>query len=127
MQIISGYKRNVMKTSIFTFLLVLLISFSSCTSRKAIQGHFNLPVTKILNPIKSAINSSGHCITVHDFSANDEANKILSHSEISLIKTTRTDLEKTSEPENSFSKPAQKLFPNNIPFYILFRQIKAFI
>ncbi len=127
MQALRKYKnKNTGFESVFLLLSILLV-FSSCDTRKAIQSEFNLPVSKTLNPIKSATVNSTHCASYNEETAFQNNNST-QQSKIFVLKNmfsiSATIFAKTIP---GYPQPANETSVSPIPIYILYQQLKAFI
>ena len=114
----TGYK------GLFLLLGVLLI-FYSCDTRKAVQAGFSLPVSKTLNPIKSAVVDSAHCLDYEEEAFQKDSYK--QPSKTILVKGCEEFANALAENISLSYRLTNKTLASPIPIYILFRQLKAFI
>jgi len=108
-------------------LLVAVILFSSCNFRKTIQAELGLAITKPLNVSKATVNSYGFCdagvdIDLQEHSIREQQANLDLDLSPGIV---WGNLPETSA-ENSIPPSSKSASAKEVPFYILYLNMKVF-
>lgn len=128
MEIKQSYLKRKSKIPVLILLAVFTL-LSPCTVGKALQAQFDIPVTKKLNPSKTALASPAQCeysdygTAINPGQKNDfeQAHDFLPFSSISLLSYSQ-GLE-----HQSLSISTGWCIVSKIPIYILYKKMKLWV
>ncbi len=109
----------------FVVMMTVLVVFSSCTVRKTVQTFLDIPVAKPLNVNKATISNGNTCELT---SFESITARSLKHLSIDAAIFTHDDLslQLQSFPGNSVRTPENSNVTQQLPYYILYKQMKVF-
>lgn len=109
--------------------MIVLTVLSSCTVRKAIKAHSDIPVARQLNPSKIILSGSGVCATADVvFTANQSEISQIEHLPVFLpfISEFRLTFFAESVRPQYFCADVRSI-SDKVPYYILYKKMKFWI
>ena len=108
-------------------LLVVFVLFSSCTIRKSLQAHFDVPLTKSFNVTKTYVGNSNSCKSAVELNTvNHQLKEQHAGLDLLLIPLDAWPQQAVILQHHLYPPSAVLCNRVDVPLYILYQNMKVF-